>query len=84
MITTQIEYSKADPSPLACVSAFTFNFGSDGSRWFPAGFCDLHHMFINPGVLLEFLMYDQGGFPFCHGHNPCDTALAKQRHSLVR
>ena len=74
----------ADPSPSACVSAFTLNLGSDGLRRFhaPVGFDDLHHMFINPGALLEFLMYDQGGSPLPESQSVCHGA--GQRHSLVR
>ena len=76
----------ADPPPLACVSALASNSGSVVLRWFraPAGLDDLHHMVDKPGDFLEFLVHDPRGFSFCHEHNPCDTALAKQRQNQVR
>ena len=54
-----------DPPSLACASALTFSFGSDGLRWFhaPAGYNDLHHMSVNPVVSLGFRVFESGGSP---------------------
>ena len=55
----------AGPPPLAHVSDPTFDRLGDVARWFhgPAGFGELHRMFVNPGDFVEFLVYDHGGLP---------------------
>ena len=55
----------AGPPPLALVSDPTFDCLGDSTRWIhgPAGFDELHRLCVNPGDLVEFLVYDHGGMP---------------------
>ena len=53
------------PPPVAHVSVTAVDQLGDVSRWFhgPAGFEELHGMFVNPDECLEFLVYDRAGAP---------------------